>query len=112
MLSSADVSNKMFFTLSSLWTMAEKHLSRNTAEPGPDSSSQARGLISEKLVSENTMNTKRPKPVLSPPEVSWHLYILGHIFIQARQLAFHYAESQLSLVGDQVTKRHNSPMTG
>lgn len=60
MLSSADVSNKMFFTLASLWTMAGKHLSRNIAEPGTDSSSQARGLISEKLVSENTMNTQRP----------------------------------------------------
>lgn len=60
MLSSADVSNKMFFTLASLWTMAEKHLSRNTAEPGTDSSNQARGLISVKLVFENTMNTKRP----------------------------------------------------
>lgn len=54
-----DVSNKMFFPLSSLWIMAEKHLSRNTAEPGTDRSLHARRLISEKFVSASTMNTKR-----------------------------------------------------
>lgn len=54
-----DVSNKMFFPLSSLWIMEEKHLSRNTAEPGTDRSLHARRLISEKFVSASTMNTKR-----------------------------------------------------
>jgi hypothetical protein len=60
MQSSADLSNKMFFPLSGLWTMAENHLRGSTVEPGADRSLHMRGLMFVSLLSSSLINTSVP----------------------------------------------------